>query len=231
MGMGYDGTPPSEWIAAKIYAEYAIMLINTSMQRSQSEDIPMPVAMAVQANFRRAVDALPPDMKLAPEEITIYGEGCGSWEKNLETFEKFMKDVFVPDPADHDRYTGIVPAKSILRVLYSLQNLFYSAYSAYFFHARAEWFTDCGDEEAGTDEFYTDVWRNVFETASEHWDTNETQIFANLYRDGPYAGHITGCVGEGDDTIKTPTRILKHTPVPPVPSEPPVPPEPPSPNS
>ncbi|MDR3229081.1 MAG: hypothetical protein LBT53_06695 [Puniceicoccales bacterium] len=215
MGMGYDGTPPAEWIGAKVYAEYAIMLVNTAIERSHSEDIPMPVAMAVQSNFRRAVEALPPEMKLPPEEITAYKERCGSWEKNLETFEKLMKDVFVPDPANRYQYTGIVPAKSILRVLYSLQDLFSSAYAAHFYQARVEWFTDCGDEEAGEDEFYNDVWREVFETASDHWHTNETHIYAVLNRDGPYAGHVTGYVGGGDNdgTVKTPTRIFKPKPV------------------
>jgi len=212
MGMQYDGTPPTGWIGAKVYAEYAIMLINKSMERDLSEDIPMPVAMSVQSNFKRAVNSLPPEMKRAPEEVTRYKEGCGSWDQNLEALEKIMKEVFVPDPADPCRYTGVVPAKSILAVLYSLQDIFASAYAACFFHARAEWFRYCGDDEPDEEEFNADVWREVYETGLSHWHTNETAVFANLYRDGWNAGHVSRLISEEDNLINTPTRIRKPKP-------------------
>jgi hypothetical protein len=74
MGLIYDETPPEKWIEAKVFAEYAVSLVNRFTAQHQTSEIPLPIARSFAGNLLRAAEFLPAESKSSSKYKDAYND-------------------------------------------------------------------------------------------------------------------------------------------------------------
>lgn len=223
MGLTYDDTPSEEWMAAKVYAEYAVRLVNDFIRQHGTLEIPMPIARSFGRNLQRAVERL-------PEEST---EGV-EFLLARDGFEAAVAPLLDKTQLSNGQLVGTLPVAKLEYALAATQDLFAHAYAYTTYEARLDmlsvsnetcetgfvgaWDSETYDspeedpdaEITPWDEAKQQIYDENHERGREFWKTNETQIFAQLYFGGPCAGHGGGSAGTKDRSIGTECELLEQ---------------------
>jgi hypothetical protein len=221
MGLQYDDTPSEKWMAAKVYAEYGIRLVNDFIRQHGKMDIPMPIARSFGRNLERAIEHL-------PEEST-WGDQFMEAKQGLEATIAPMRDVAT---LTNGQLSGTLPVAMLAKALGVVKDLFAHAYAESTHEARfdmleasnettdegfvGEWDSDTYDSPEEDPEAEITSWDEAKEQIYDEnhgmgldwWKSNETEIFASLYFSGPYSGHGGGPQGPEQRTVKTEFALL-----------------------
>ena len=221
MGLQYDDTPSEGWMAAKVYAEYAIRLVNDYIRQHSTRDIPMPIVRAFGRDLERAVERL-------PDETTEGDE----FRDAKTAFEATLVPLLAKSNLVQGQLAGTLPVARLAEALAATRNLFAHAYAYATYEARfemleasnettddgfvGEWDSDKYDspeedpeaEITPWDEAKQQIYDENHGTGLDFWKQNETEIFAHLYFDGPYTGHGGGSSGQEIRTVKTEYALL-----------------------
>ncbi len=226
MGLQYDDTPSADWIVAKVYAEYGIRLVNDYIRQNSSCDIPMPIVRAFGRSLERAANKL-------LEAFTEQGDAVLDAKS---AFDSSLIPLLAKSNLQDGQLAGSLPVAKLAEALTATRDLFAHVYADSTYEARFEMLsvsnetTDEGfvgewdsstydspeeDPEAEItpwDEAKEQIYDENHDAGWEHWETNETEVFASLYFDGPYAGHGGGSIGPTARSVKTECTLLTAPP-------------------
>lgn len=218
MGMEWDWTPPASWVGAKVYAEYGIMLVNAFIRREFTTEISMPIARAFAQNIKRAFQSLPKEMM--PDQKRA------EYEQQLDAASEPLMAI---SPLESGRLAGTIPLAKFENALKVIRKIFARAYACHFFAARRKFFaynnytTKAGVvDEWDSEKFNSpeedphakitpwetvniEIMRELDEVGWIKWEVNESEIYSEMYYDGPYAGHVVS----GGLDAKTQARAVK----------------------
>jgi len=221
MGIQYDDTPSEPWIAAKVYAEYAIRLVNDYMRQHPSGYIAMPVVRAFERNLERAVEKL-------PEESTCGDEFIEAKPK----FEASLVPLLSTAKLENGQLSGFLPVTTLAIALAATKDLFAHAYAYSTYEARfemleasnetcdkgfvGEWDSEKYDspeddpdaEITPWDEAKQQIYDENHGAGRDFWKVNETEIFAEIYFSGPASGHGGGSKGAEKRYVKTEFELM-----------------------
>lgn len=221
MGIQYDDTPSEAWMAAKVYAEYGIRLVNDYMRQHPSGYIAMPVVRAFARNLERAVEKL-------PEETTWGDEFIAA----KPAFEASLVPLLSTAKLENGQLSGYLPVTALVVALNATKDLFAHAYAYSTYEARfemlqasnettdagfvGEWDNDKYDSPEDDPEAEITTWdeakQQIYDenhgAGRDFWKINETEIFAELYFSGPASGHGGGSKGSEKRYVKTEFELL-----------------------
>jgi len=225
MGIQYDDTPSADWMAAKVYAEYGIRLVNDYMRQHPSGYIAMPVVRAFAMNLERAVEKL-------PEEST----GGDEFMEAKTVFEASLVPLLSTAKLENGQLSGFLPVTTLAVALNATRDLFAHAYAYSTYEARFE-MLEASNETCDTgfvgewdskeydspeddpdaeitpwDEAKQQIYDENHGTGDDFWKVNETEIFAEIYFSGPGSGHGGGSKGAAKRFVKTECELLPMPP-------------------
>lgn len=234
MGLEYDSTPPKEWIGAKVFAEYAVSLVNRFIAAHQDDlgfsggrTIPLSVSHAFAESLRRAVEHLPAESKTSSK-----------FKDARDVQIAYVKPLLAVKCGADGKLEGTVPVALLDAPLLATKKAFAHAYAELRFTARREYLIYCnrttkdGFVDAWNSEMYRrpeddpnakvtpwaqadqEIYKEVYDEGLLNWELNETQIYADLCFSGCYAGHCVGhATGSPERSVHTECRLLYASPV------------------